>query len=96
MKDLRLSVSEAAKIFGLSQQTIRRSLKSSEVKYIVVCGRYKISFVSLLAWSQNKTTTKNKLLRTGIGQFVDNWKINNRLFSPHPENVKRQLSTNQE
>jgi len=90
-QDIRLSVSEAARIFGLSQQTIRRALKDKELKYIVVRGRYKISFFSLLDWSQKSTSTRNKLSNKGIGQFVNMWNINNKLVSPHPLNVKKQL-----
>ena len=90
-QDFRLSVSEAALIFGLSQQTIRRAIKANGIKYIVVRGRYRLSFASLLSWSQSATSTKNKLANKGIGQFVDQWKINNRLISPNPENVQQQL-----
>lgn len=91
MNDLRLSVSESAKIFGISQQTVRRALNSGSLKYIVVRGRYRISFNSLLTWSQANAHTKNKLAGKGIGQWVDQWKISNKLISPHPKNVKRQL-----
>ena len=90
--DIRLSISEAAKIFGLSQQTIRRAIKAKRLKYVIVLGRYKISFFSLLKWSQSSTSTRNKLKGKGIGQFVSEWKINNRLYSPHPENVKKTLN----
>lgn len=90
-QDIRLSVSEAAKVFGLSQQTIRRALKENKLKYIIVRGRYRLSFMSLLSWSQGATSTKNKLAKKGIGQFVNQWKINNKLISPHPHNVKNQL-----
>ena len=91
-QDFRLSVSEAATIFGLSQQTIRRALKAKELKYIIVRGRYRLSFSSLLSWSQGATSTRNKLANKGIGQFVDQWKINNKLISPHPKNVQQQLN----
>jgi excisionase family DNA binding protein len=83
--DFRLSVSEAAKLFGVDQITIRRALKEGGIRYIVVRNRYKISFASLLKWSQTKTTVKNKLANKGIGQFVDTWKINNTLYSPRPK-----------
>lgn len=89
--DIRLSISEAARIFGVNPQTIRRAIKAGELSYIVVQARYKLSFASLLSWSQKATTTKNKLARQGIGQFVQQWRIQNRLYSPHPENVKRQI-----
>lgn len=95
-QDFRLSVSEAATIFGLSQQTIRRGLKTKLIKYIVVRGRYRLSFASLLEWSQNATSTKNKLANKGIGQFVEQWKINNRLISPHPKNVQQMLNVKED
>lgn len=90
-EDIRLSVSEAAKIFGISQQTVRRALKGKKLKYIVVHNRYRISFLSLLKWSQQSTSTRNKLANKGLGQFVEKWNINNRLYSPHPKNVKKML-----
>ena len=89
--DFRLSVSEAAKVFGISQQTIRRAIKAHAIKYIVVQNRYKISFLSLLTWSQQSTSTRNKLAHKGIGQFVRSWNIENTLYSPHPKAVKQQL-----
>ncbi len=85
---IRLSVSEAAKLFGVSPRTIRRALADGEITYIVVQGRYKINFESLLKWSQDTTTVRNKLAKSGIGQFVDRWKIKNKLYSPNPEALK--------
>ena len=81
---VRLSVSEASRLFGVDQKTIRRAIKANDLKYIVVQGRYKINFEGLLKWSQNRATTKNKLANKGIGQYVDKWKITNRLYSPDP------------
>lgn len=88
---IRVSVSEAAKLFGLSGQTIRRAVANQEIVYVVVAGRYKINFESLVKWSQMHTTVKNKLAQRGIGQFVDKWKIKNPLFSPNPKTLKKQL-----
>lgn len=90
---IRLSVSEAAKMFGVSQRTIRRALQDQEVTYVVVQGRYKINFESLLRWSQRTTTVRNKRDAKGIGQYVDHWKINNKLFSPNPQAAKEDSST---
>lgn len=81
---VRVSVSEAARLFGVSQRTVRRALKDEELTYIVVQGRYKINFESLVSWSQKRPTTRNKLAAKGIGQYVDQWKIRNKLYSPHP------------
>lgn len=83
--DMRLSVSEAAKLFGIDQITIRRAIKDKQIRYIVVRSRYKISFASLLKWSQQRTSVKNKLANKGIGQYVDKWKISNTLYSPRPK-----------
>lgn len=86
---VRVSISEAARLFGVNSQTIRRAIKNQEVTYVVVAGRYKINFESLVKWSQKKTTVKKKLQEKGIGQFVDRWKISNTLYSPNPKSVKK-------
>ncbi|MBI4121887.1 MAG: helix-turn-helix domain-containing protein [Parcubacteria group bacterium] len=92
MVDFRLSISEASKVFGISSQTIRRAIKIQEVKYIIVRGRYRLSFISLLSWSQKATSTRNKLSKKGVGQFVTGWKISNKLFSPHPDKIKKEIT----
>lgn len=79
---IRLSITESAKMFGVSEKTIRRAVKNEELKYIIVAGRYKISFESLVRWSQKKTLINNKTNIYGIGQFVEKWKIKNKLYSP--------------
>ena len=84
---VRVSISEAARLFGVSDQTIRRAIKDSEITYIVVAGRYKINFESLVKWSQAKTTVRNKTEQKGIGQYVDKWKIRNKLYSPNPKSL---------
>ena len=83
---VRVSVSEAARLFGVDAHTIRRAIKDQELIYIVVQGRYKINFESLVTWSQNRTTVKNKMNLKGIGQFLDKWKIKNKKFSPNEVN----------
>ena len=85
---IRVSISEAARLFGVNPQTIRRAIKDQEIIYVVVAGRYKINFESLVKWSQRKTTVKNKTEQRGIGQYVDRWKINNTLYSPSNKLVK--------
>lgn len=82
---IRVSVSEAARLFGVSPMTIRRAIKERLVTYVVVQNRYKISFESLVKWSQQSVTTRNKLAGKGIGQFVFQWKIRNTLYSPNPK-----------
>ncbi len=79
---IRVSVSEAARLFGVSEKTIRKAIAAQEIIYIVVRGRYKINFESLIKWSQKSTRRKNQLKNTGIGQFVQEWKISNKKYSP--------------
>ncbi len=80
---IRVSVSEAARLFGVSSKTIRQAIKEEELRYIVVSGRYKISFISLIEWSQKSTRRSNQFANKGLGQYVDKWKINNKKYSPN-------------
>lgn len=78
---IRVSVSEAARLFGVNAQTIRRAVLAGDLSYIVVAGRYKLNFESLVTWSQ-KTTIQSKTNKRGIGQYVEHWKIAGKLYSP--------------
>lgn len=84
---VRVSISEAARLFGVNPQTIRRAIHNQELTYVVVAGRYKLNFESLVRWSQEKTTVKNKTEQFGIGQYVDKWKIKNTLYSPSKKSL---------
>lgn len=77
-------------MFGVSQRTIRRAISNQEITYVVVQGRYKINFESLLKWSQTTTTVRNKRDRAGIGQYVAQWRIKNKLFSPNPKTISEE------
>jgi excisionase family DNA binding protein len=90
---VRVSISEAARLFGVNPQTIRRAIKAQEITYVVVAGRYKINFESLVKWSQQKTTVRNKSNDKGIGQYVDKWKISNTLYSPSKKSAERLRKT---
>lgn len=79
---IRVSVSEAAKLFGVSTKTIRDAIKAQSIKYIVVKGRYKINFESLVEWSQASPNRLIKRDRDGIGKYVNQWRIKNKLYSP--------------
>lgn len=81
---VRVSVSEAARLFGINPRTVRRAMAANEIRYIVVRGRYAIQFESLVRWSQNRITIKNKLDSKGIGQWIEQWKIRMPKFSPRP------------
>jgi len=79
---IRVSVSESSRLFGVSEKTIRKAITAGDVTYIVVRSRYKINFESLVKWSQKSTRRHNLFFDKGIGKFVDQWKINNRKYSP--------------
>lgn len=87
---IRLSVSEAARLFGVSQRTIRRAIQDGDLTYVVVQGRYKINFESLLRWSQRSTTARHKRDKQGVGQYVQQWRIKNKLFSPNPKSIEEE------
>jgi len=93
---IRLSVSEAARLFGVSQRTIRRAIQDGNLTYVVVQGRYKINFESLLRWSQRSTTARHKRDKQGIGQYVDQWRIKNKLFSPNPKSLEQEEKKDEE
>jgi len=84
---IRVSISEAGRLFGVNPQTIRRAIRNEEITYVVVGGRYKVNFESLIKWSQQKITVRNKSNTHGIGQYVDKWKIKNTLYSPSKKSV---------
>jgi excisionase family DNA binding protein len=85
---IRVSVSEAAKLFGVSTKTIREAIKAQELRYIVVNERYKINFESLVQWSQKNKRRAAKLERQGIGQFVNQWQLTAPKYSPRPPTQK--------
>ena len=87
---IRLSVSEAARLFGISQRTVRRAIADERITYVVVQGRYKINFESLLRWSQETTTVRNKRDKKGVGQYVQQWRMKNKMFSPNPGSIKEE------
>ena len=69
-----LSVSEAAKLGGVQNKTIRRAIQFNNVKYKIISNRYLIDLLSLIAFLHTKTKLKNKLNQFGLGQYVDKWK----------------------
>jgi len=81
---VRVNISEASRLFGVSNKTIRQAIKTGEISYVVTRGRYRLNFDSVLKWSQLSTRRRNLLGTTGIGRYVDKWKITNKKFSPNP------------
>jgi excisionase family DNA binding protein len=85
---VRISVSEASRLFGLSTKTIRQAIKKNDITYIVTRGRYRLNFESVLSWSQASTRRRNQMSLSGIGRYVDKWKITNRKYSPRIPDTK--------
>ncbi len=81
---IRISISEAGRLFGLSTKTIRQAIKLGEINYVVVRGRYKLNFSSVLEWSQASTRRRNNFNKMGLGQYAEKWRITNRKYSPRP------------
>lgn len=81
---LRVSISQAAKLFGVSDRTIRRAVAKGLVRYVIARNRYQLNFESLLSWSQQLPHVAAKRDRLGLGQWVEQWKIRNPKFSPRP------------
>ena len=86
---IRISISEASRLFGVSSKTIRQAIKLQEITYIVVKSRYKLNFASLVEWSQKSTRRKNIFYQQGIGQYAEQWKIKNRKYSPSEKLIQK-------
>ena len=71
---LWLSVSESAKLGGVTSKTIRRAIQDKKIKYVVTKNRYKIDFLSVVTYLHSNTKLRNKFNQHGIGQYVDEWK----------------------
>ena len=68
-----LSVSESAKIGGVTTKTIRRAIQGHSLSYKVVKNRYLLEVSSVIRFLHTKTKLKNKLNEYGIGQYVKKW-----------------------
>ena len=88
--EILLSISECAKMFGLSEKTIRRAIKQDEIHFIVIKNRYRVMFKDLLEWSKSRPRLEHSRDKKGIGQYVASWQI------PDHKNVKDSSSTSAE
>jgi len=70
---LWLSVSETAKVAGISTKTIRRAIQAKEIRYKLVKERYLIDFGSVVNYLNSDLKLRNKLAGA-IGQYIENWK----------------------
>lgn len=73
---LWVSVSEAARLGGVRDKTIRRAISAEgELRYRIVKNRYQIELGSLLMFLHTTTKLKNKLRDFGLGQYINEWKV---------------------
>lgn len=73
-----LSVSEAARLFGLSEKTIRRAIKQRELPVMLIKGRYRMHFESVLEWSQQRPRLRYARDTKGIGQYIAVWDLDTK------------------
>jgi len=69
-----LSVSESAKIGGVTSKTIRRAIQEKKIRYKIHHNRYLIDLASVVIYLNTNKKLKNKLLKHGIGQYIEKWK----------------------
>jgi len=70
-----ISVSEAARLGGVGDKTVRRAIKlDPDLKYKIAKNRYQIELGSLFRFLNKNTKLKNKLRGFGLGQYVSEWK----------------------
>ncbi len=75
MSSIKLSPSQASKLFGVSERSIRRAIKNKQLPITVHNARYQIDFYDLLLWSEKLPNRQRKRDEFGIGQFVKQWYI---------------------
>lgn len=75
-RQIWLSVSEAAKLGGVDNKTIRRAIKDKRMRYKVSGNRYAIRLSSLIEFTQSTTKLRNKFFTHGLGQYVESFKKN--------------------
>jgi AraC-like DNA-binding protein len=66
-----LLISEAAKLAGVSNKTIRRAIKETEgLSFCIINGRYYVELLSMIEYLEKSTKLKNRLNIFGLGQYV--------------------------
>ncbi len=75
MSNIKLSPSQAARLFAISERSIRRAIKNKELPVVVYKARYQIDFYDLLLWSEKLPNRRRKRDELGIGQFIGQWNI---------------------
>ncbi len=74
-KMIWLSVSEVAKLGGLSTKTVRRAIESNQLKFKVINNRYQISLGAAIKFFLSTPKLLNKFNQDGMGRWVEKWRI---------------------
>lgn len=77
-KELWLTISEAAKVGGVTSKTIRRAIKSDKgdtLHFKISKERYLISFPSFIKYLKQNYKLNNKFSLCGIGKYIKDWKL---------------------
>jgi hypothetical protein len=69
-----LSVSETAKIGGVTPKTIRRAIQAKKITYRIVKNRYQLDLASAIKYLNSNKKLQNKLNFHGIGQYITSWR----------------------
>ncbi len=75
MSNIKLSPSQAGRLFAISERSVRRAIKNRELPVLVRNSRYQIDFYDMLIWSEKLPNRRRKRDELGIGQFVKQWDI---------------------
>lgn len=65
-----LSVSEAAKVSGVNQKTIRRAIQAKQINYKIHKDRYLLNLSAVIEYMHANTKLKNKFNQYGLGQYL--------------------------
>lgn len=74
-RPVKISPSMAAYLFGTSERSIRRAIKSKELPVEVQRGRYHIDIHDLIIWSDKLPNRIKKRDEHGLGQYVKEWNV---------------------
>lgn len=72
-QELYLTIKECESLSGISSISIRKSIKTKEIDYLLENGKYKISLKSLIVWCYSSARRKNVFDEQGLGKYVDKW-----------------------
>jgi len=90
-----LLISEAAKLAGVSNKTIRRAVKETDgLSFRIINGRYYVELLSVIEYLEKSVKLKNRLNIFGLGQYVKEY--NRKKAEVKEQNEERNIENNKE